>query len=1030
MPRESTLTRDQKSRILRWFSNANIPPVPLIETDALLLSGTQEFAYNPTIVTDNSGPPARPFNALRDWLTENRINFWNPSSGHPAANNLASIATWEADFRHFIRDDITGLPTHRLILDIHWYTAWTGSGAYTANKLRIRPALSRDVKDRLAAATDWTIDLPSTGSGANVYTGTTSVANPAGAGQNPLLPGAADAGFQDLQFGTPTDSSIRNALIYLKTLGYDIGISCTPQFLDFSGGTGEGWQIWRGNIGASSGTWASAADFQTWMNEWRTMFHHYAVLTQKAGIVPWCFILGSSLTGITKNASQEIRERFLVAMHLAAREVHDVLGPTTNPLYLPDWSEYHGDSATALLSFPVDALQSNILFPRFGLHWKPPIADMEENSPCDLAEGVFHGEGEIYSYTMSGALPYSATHRYLVDGADPSDEEGKTGLVRVPLDSGYAYKNLPAAIEGAHYVSASNFVISDPTPPADWAATVRARVSPCTGTYIEMGGGLGLGGVTLSNLVGPSAIVQTDLAAIYALPVGLGVRTAPWQLLKWLVLDGVDDYYAFKLPTYSRQYRVSGTGDPIGSNIRNLNAASATNVQPGFLNISHEPAEPNWYNDGMYRYRHDWQFECVVEIGALDAGGGNVRHWIAFGRDSLESAGIPFFGIGLKKVGSNAYYEFTFKARRQNATDESGWTGAWEDEFFQASNRIYPSDAGHTYRIQMKLSSTPDNPHPVPYAECRVWDVTAGNKEILNQAIGTGGEGQYWFGPGAGGTVILGAGLNSSSDPDLVGFWPGKIFYAGMWEWKQGSWGGHFWLDDGYASANSIRTGWLPGQKQAFALLGYQSMAGMESEPNITPTLFADTGAAAAIPSTFADYPYWRRLRERYSNAKVYDLSGAYGAKFYGDERKQALALAIAAQQFHNTMVRRTDGALMSVAGEVVIDRFDVRSSDVQMAPNESGTALYYHQGPIRRVNHDSTGKLWPRLARAGSGGRSSGAGPESPPNPPGSVTPFPIVQAPSTNAPGTSANAAISTQQAVSSALGTIADSRTWYGQ
>lgn len=1035
MPRESTLTRDQKARIIRWFANANLPAVPLIETDALIISGLQEFAYSLPIVTDSAG---KPFNAIRDWLTADRIDYWNPATGHPAANSIAAIATWQSDFRYFIDEDIAGLPTRRLILEIPWFTTWTGSGSYTADRTRIRPALSRDVKDRLNAATDWTVDTVASGAGANVYTGTTSVAGPTGA-QNPLLPGSADAGFNDFQIATPNDAAVKSAITHLMTLGYDIGLMMTPTFINMPGGTGEAWKYWRGDIGAAAGTWASQSDFAAWVTELRVMFVHYANLARLSGVIPWTFIMGSSLNGITKNSNQSIREYFTQSLYLAARQIHDVLGPTTNVAYLEDWSAYHADSANATMSFPVDALQSNPLFLRYGLHWKTPIADHDEQSPCTLAEGVFHGLGE--DEQINTADPdYDANQRFLVDSANPSDGEGyPSSIARLPLDSGFAYKNLPAFVEGAHYTSAANVTIVDPTPPTDWA-NVRALVSPAPGTYIETNNGIDLGGVTLSNLVGPSPIDNTLLATVYTLPIGLGVRTAPWEILKHLPLDGVDDYYVCKGPEFFRQYRVTGTGDPfLPGNTRNLMAASATNVQPSSYDDTEMDAatEPGWQTAGLSHLNHNWLFEATFTIDNIPHVDNQIN-WLAWGEGTVDGPGIPFFAIGLKKLQGNNYHEFTFKARTiVNPNTPSnlsldGWLGRWEDEFYQDENRIYPSDFGQVYRVQMKLSSVADNPHPVAYAECRVWNVTQGNRPILNQAIGLpSNTAWHWFCPGANFRLLIGAGYVGEGQA-LSGFLPGKLHYAGMWEWKQGAWGGHFWLDDGYASNASIRTGWIPGMKQAMLMTGAQSMSGMQTEPNITPTLFADDGTLPALPTTFDDYPYWRRLRQRYDNANVYDLSGPYGAKFVGDERIQALVLAVQTQQHHNTMVRRTDGTLMAAVAEVLIDRFDARPADVQMAPDEAGDSLYFHEGPIRRVNHDATGKLWPRLARAGSGGRpGSQEGPQALiPNGPTSPTPFPIVPAPATNSPAERAIAKGNENASAISASGLVSDSRVWYGQ
>jgi hypothetical protein len=219
--------------------------------------------------------------------------------------------------------------------------------------------------------------------------------------------------------GTPSDSSVLQAIAELKARGYKVGLypflmmdvphgNTLP---DPNGAASQPAYPWRGRIGVHPApgrpgspdkTGAAAAQIEAFFgaaqasdftvseglpayvgpNEWsyRRFVLHNAKLAALAGGVD-VFLIGSELRGVTTARGSATHFPAVAELQSLAGDVRSILGAGVKITYAADWSEYRGhqprDGSGDVL-FHLDPLWADANIDMVGIDWYPPLTDWRD----------------------------------------------------------------------------------------------------------------------------------------------------------------------------------------------------------------------------------------------------------------------------------------------------------------------------------------------------------------------------------------------------------------------------------------------------------------------------------------------------------------------------------------------------------------------------------------------------------------------------------------------------------------------------
>lgn len=254
--------------------------------------------------------------------------------------------------------------------------------------------------------------------------------------------------------GTPSDSVVTEAIIWLKSKGYRV-VFYPFIFMDIPPGNtrpnpysnnaatvGQPAFPWRGRITCSpaagyTGTVDKTATASTQVanffnGTWglRRMILHYANLCAAAGGVDG-FVIGSEMVGMTSIRSSASDFPAVTHLQTLATDVKAIVGVGTKVGYTADWSEYHSyrpNDGTNDVYFNLDPLWSHASIDFIGIDNYMPLADWRD--------GVNHLD---YDPTNNIVSPHN--HEYLkanIEGGEFYDwyyasQSDRDNQVRTPI---------------------------------------------------------------------------------------------------------------------------------------------------------------------------------------------------------------------------------------------------------------------------------------------------------------------------------------------------------------------------------------------------------------------------------------------------------------------------------------------------------------------------------------------------------------------------------------------------------------------
>ncbi|WP_374597618.1 glycoside hydrolase/phage tail family protein [Brevundimonas sp.] len=206
--------------------------------------------------------------------------------------------------------------------------------------------------------------------------------------------------------GTPSDESVRQAVVALKARGLEVTLYPFV-FMDCEG------YPWRGRVSGRDGANAAAdvaAVFGT-AGGWglRQMALHYAGLVAETGADG--LLIGSEMRGLTWTRDAGGGFPAVAQFRTLAAECRSIVGPDVAISYAADWSEYFGRQTGGEVRFHLDPLWADVSIDYVGIDWYPPLGDWREDDggvdaatwggPDDadyLAAQVAGGEGFDWYY--------------------------------------------------------------------------------------------------------------------------------------------------------------------------------------------------------------------------------------------------------------------------------------------------------------------------------------------------------------------------------------------------------------------------------------------------------------------------------------------------------------------------------------------------------------------------------------------------------------------------------------------------------
>jgi hypothetical protein len=229
--------------------------------------------------------------------------------------------------------------------------------------------------------------------------------------------------------GTPTDKSVLDLCVYLKSKGLSVMLYPFLQIDTTTATAGEDDKPWRGRVAPSSS--ADVTTFFTQTNGYNRFIRHYAQLNiggvyLKNNID--AFIIGSEMVGLTSYDSGSHTYPAVTAFKTLAANVQTDLGGTPLVGYAADWSEYHSTGGW----YNMDPLWTDANIDFVGIDAYFPITPDLPQTQIDEAkikEYWEKGEGWDYYYT---------------------DSIARTGLTSYGGNPQYAWKNVENWWNSAH----------------------------------------------------------------------------------------------------------------------------------------------------------------------------------------------------------------------------------------------------------------------------------------------------------------------------------------------------------------------------------------------------------------------------------------------------------------------------------------------------------------------------------------------------------------------------------------------------
>jgi hypothetical protein len=285
--------------------------------------------------------------------------------------------------------------------------------------------------------------------------------------------------------GTPSDASVRQAIVDLKARGLNVylypfvmmDIAPGNGLPDPYGGTEQASYPWRGRITChrapgqpatadkSAAVRAQVEAFSNGAEGYRRIVMHYAALVQQAGGVDG-FILGSELRGLTQLRDDQDRFPFVEQLIALAADVRAVVGPGTKLTYGADWSEYfgcHPQDGSGDVFFHLDPLWSSPDIDAVGIDNYMPLADWRDDDLAAPNPDGFIGPDD--SRAMAGQVAAGEGFSWYY-----ASEADRLSRIRSPISDGLAgkpwvfrYKDLAGWWSNRHHDRTSGAEASAPT---------------------------------------------------------------------------------------------------------------------------------------------------------------------------------------------------------------------------------------------------------------------------------------------------------------------------------------------------------------------------------------------------------------------------------------------------------------------------------------------------------------------------------------------------------------------------------------
>jgi hypothetical protein len=300
--------------------------------------------------------------------------------------------------------------------------------------------------------------------------------------------------------GTPTDQSVIEAIIAMKTSGKDVTfypfilmdqMEGNQRVDPWTGMVGQPKLPWRGRITTSlapnlpgspdrtiaaeaevaaffgaalpshfslSGTTVSYSGPADW--GYKRFILHNAMLCAAAGGVE-AFCIGSEMRGLTQIRGVNDSFPAVTALIALAADVRSILGPTCKLSYAADWSEYFGHQANGNLYFHLDPLWADANIDFIGIDNYMPVSDWRDDEvQADDAWQTVHNPDYLLA-NIAGGEGFDWYY------ANPADEASQT---RTPITDGvhdepwvYRYKDLRNWWSCQHHPRINGVRLATPT---------------------------------------------------------------------------------------------------------------------------------------------------------------------------------------------------------------------------------------------------------------------------------------------------------------------------------------------------------------------------------------------------------------------------------------------------------------------------------------------------------------------------------------------------------------------------------------
>lgn len=230
--------------------------------------------------------------------------------------------------------------------------------------------------------------------------------------------------------GTPTDKSVLDLCVYLKSKGLSVMFYPFLQIDTTAAEAGEEDKPWRGRVTPASS--ADVTTFFTQTNGYNRFIRHYAQLNIGGVYLKNtidAFVIGSEMVGLTSYDSGGHTYPAVTQFKTLAANVQTDLGGTPLVGYAADWSEYHSTGGY----YNMDPLWTDANIDFIGIDAYFPITPdlpQQQITEATIKEYWEKGEGWDYYYT---------------------DSEARTGLTSYGGSPTFAWKNVEHWWNSTHY---------------------------------------------------------------------------------------------------------------------------------------------------------------------------------------------------------------------------------------------------------------------------------------------------------------------------------------------------------------------------------------------------------------------------------------------------------------------------------------------------------------------------------------------------------------------------------------------------